>query len=193
MEDLAVLPHSSPSEHGPRLQLLLADGDAQMRSLLATCARDRVEAIAVLEAEDGVEAVQLGLQQRPQIALLDINMQKLGGIEVALALRELQPQMRLAVQTADPHTHRDVACANRPPLFDKLERDRSLGWLEVQAQSCAGGQLQPRLPQKRNLECSSCGYGIFCSTPPERCPMCQAEDAWIQAPWPFRRGVESVL
>ena len=184
MEDLAVLPHSSSREHQPGVRLLLADDDTPMRSLLASCARDMVEAIVVLEATDGAEAIQLGLQQRPQIALLDINMPRLGGIEVAITLRELQPPMRLALQTADPHSHRDRARAHRLPLFDKLELDRALSWLAVQANSiCAADEPGPRpLPlQRRSLECSACGYGICCSRAPERCPMCQAEDGWIHA------------
>jgi hypothetical protein len=38
------------------------------------------------------------------------------------------------------------------------------------------------------LECEICGYGIACATAPERCPMCQSEDAWIDRPWrPFSR------
>ena len=44
------------------------------------------------------------------------------------------------------------------------------------------------LPRKVSLECSSCGYGIARSTPPERCPMCQAVDTWAHTPWrPFSR------
>ena len=34
-------------------------------------------------------------------------------------------------------------------------------------------------PRKLNLSCAGCGYGVLRSTPPERCPMCQAENAWI--------------
>lgn len=33
--------------------------------------------------------------------------------------------------------------------------------------------------KKRSLVCTLCGYGVFRSVPPERCPMCQAENAWI--------------
>lgn len=194
MEDLAVPPYSGSREREPRIQLLLAGGDTRMRSRLVSCARDAVEAIAVLEAEDGAEAIQLGLQRRPQIALLDVAMPKVGGIEVAITLRGLQPEMRLALQTADPRAHRDLARAYRLPLFDKVELERALSWLEVQVQSCAADEPGPRLPQKRSLECSSCGYGICRARAPERCPMCQAEGGWIHAPWrPFRREVESVM
>jgi len=50
------------------------------------------------------------------------------------------------------------------------------------------------LPQNSSLECSSCRYGISCSAVPERCPMCHAEDGWIDAPWrPFGHGVEAAV
>jgi CheY-like chemotaxis protein len=186
MENLAVLSRSGSPEQHPRVQLLVADDDAAMRSLLVSCARDTVDAIAVLEAEDGAEAVRIGLRYRPQIALVDINMPKLGGIDVALKLRALEPRIRVALQTGEPDAHRARARAHRLPLFDKLELDRTLSWLEVQAQSCVDRRLRPRLPKKRTLQCCTCGYGITCRKPPERCPMCHAEDAWIHAPWSFR-------
>src|SRR5205823_8062009 len=106
MESLAVLPPLPQLETEPRLELLLADDDAALRSLVAKRARDAIEALVVLEARDGAEAVQLGLQRRPQIALLDVEMPRLGGIEVALTLRELQPRMRLALYTGDPYAYR---------------------------------------------------------------------------------------
>jgi CheY-like chemotaxis protein len=183
MKSLAAV--RQPDAHGqPRVQLLLADDDPSLRALVAARACDVVDALVVLEAEDGPEAIQIGLQRAPQLALLDVNMPRLGGIDVAIALRELRPQMRLALHTTDPHTHRERARECRLPLFDKLDLDRVFGWLELQAQS-----FEPRpLQQKRSLVCSACGYGIARSTPPARCPMCQREDTWIHSPWrPSRR------
>ena len=37
---------------------------------------------------------------------------------------------------------------------------------------------------KRDFACEACGYGVFRKAPPERCPMCQTENAWIHAPSP---------
>ena len=106
-------------------------------------------------------------------------MPRLGGIEAALTLRELRPQMRLALQSADPHAHRDRARECRLPLFDKLELERAYVWLELRAQSFIE---VPAFEEKRGLECCACGYGIARSVPPERCPMCQREDTWILSP-----------
>jgi CheY-like chemotaxis protein len=169
-------------EYDPRIRLLIADDDRAARSLLASCASDAVGEIVVLEAADGAEAVQVGLQQSPEIALLDINMPRLGGIDAAVTLRQLKPRMRVALQTGDPQTHRDRAHEHRLPLFGKLELERTLAWLEAQVAWCTVTPA-PDEPKKRSFVCGACGYGALRQTAPNRCPMCHAEHAWIEAAW----------
>lgn len=182
MEELAALSSANVEDEPRRVRLLVADDDRLERSLLAFCARETLGEIVVFEAEDGAEAVQLGLQQRPEIALLDINMPRLGGIEAAMTLRELQPRMRLALQTGDPHTYRDQALENGLPLFGKLELDHTLAWLQAQVERSVETAWEQDVPQKRSLVCAACGYGAWRATAPDRCPMCQAENAWTAAP-----------
>lgn len=185
MESLAAL-RQPPANRQPRVQLLLAGHDAGLRSLVAAGARDVVDALVVLEAADGAEAIQIGVQRTPELALLDVHMPLVGGIEAAMTLRELRPQMRVALHTADPLVHRERARACRLPLFDTFELDRVFGWLELQVRSIH----EPRATQqKRSLVCSACGYGIARSAPPDRCPMCQREGTWVHSPWrPFTAG-----
>lgn len=170
----------------PHVRLLLADDDARMRSLMTARACEVADGLVVLEASNGAEAIQIALQQGPQLALLDVNMPQLDGIEVAVTLRELRPQMRVALHSADPDAYRDRARECRLPLFDKLELDRVVRWLELQTRSL----VESRAPrQKRGLECSACGYGIARSVPPDRCPMCQRERTWIHSAWrPYAGG-----
>ncbi|HVU78637.1 MAG TPA: response regulator, partial [Gaiellaceae bacterium] len=134
------------------------------------------EGLAVLEAADGAEAVQIGLQQRPGLALLDVQMPRLGGIEAAITLRELRPELRIALSSAQPAAHRRQALELQLPLFDKLEIERSMRWLAVQARQL---RETPR-PGTFSLRCAGCGYGVARPTPPERCPMCQAENTWLR-------------
>lgn len=178
MEENAARAIADPE---PPLRLLVADDDPLARSLLASRACEIAAEIAVIEAEDGAEAVQLGLQQRPEIALLDVNMPRLGGIEAAVTLRQLQPRMLLALQTGDPLTHRERARQQRLPLFGKLELDRTLAWLRAQV-AWFVETSEPEVRHKRSLVCGACGYGILRAAPPGRCPMCQAEGAWLEAP-----------
>jgi CheY-like chemotaxis protein len=183
MAEIAALRRSGADQHKRRVQLLVADDDSLARSQLAVSVREGVGEIIVLEAADGAEAVQLGLQRQPEIALLDINMPRLGGIEAAVTLRELQPRMRLGLQTGDPLMHREQAHEHRLPLFDKLELDRTLAWLRVQLERCSEKRLEPDVPRKRSFVCSVCGYRALRAGAPDRCPMCHAESAWIGATW----------
>jgi CheY-like chemotaxis protein len=178
-------------ESEPRIRVLVADDDRRARSLLSSGARDTLREVVVLEAEDGAQAIQIGLQQRPAVALLDINMPRLGGIEAAITLRELQPRMRLALQTADPLGHRERASAHQLPLFSKLELDHTLAWLRAQVEWWTDAHPGRKPRRKLNLRCTRCGYGVLRSRPPERCPMCQTENAWIYAPPPASTTVSS--
>lgn len=172
MEELSVLTSSRGDVQSARVRLLVADDDHLERSLIALYAGDALGEITVLEAEDGAEAIQIGLQQRPEIGLLAVDMPGLGGFEAAVTLRELQPRMRLALQTGNPRAHRERAFESGLPLFGKLEVDRTLAWLRAQV---------PDRPRKRSLVCGACGYGARRAVAPDRCPMCQAENAWIDA------------
>lgn len=77
---------------------MIADDEAPMRDLL----RARLQAVwpelrIVAEAANGVEAVELGEQHRPDIAFLDIRMPGLSGIEAA---RRLYRQSHIVFATA---------------------------------------------------------------------------------------------
>jgi CheY-like chemotaxis protein len=134
MESLAVLPDLLQPGDEP-IGLLIADGDPDLRALLARSSSDAVKSLAVHEAADGPEAVQLGLQRRPQLALLDVDLPRLGGIEVSLVLRELLPGLRLALQARHPDPYADSARELSLPLFDKRDSTRALRWLERQARN----------------------------------------------------------
>lgn len=180
MEELAVLPSLTADDQPERVGLLVAGVDRLERSLLAFCARQTLGEIIVFEAEDGAEAIQLGLQQRPDIALIDVNMPRLGGIEAAMTLRDLRPRMCLAL-SGDPLVHRDRALELGLPLFGKLELARTVAWLQSQVRRRSERKSERR-PKKRNLVCGACGYGALRAADPDRCPMCQVENAWIEAP-----------
>jgi CheY-like chemotaxis protein len=173
-------------QDNPRVALLVAGDNADLRSLVAAGARRRIEGLSVFEAEDGVEALHLGLERRPQLALLDVGMSRVGGIEVALTLRALEPRMRFGVYASNPPAHRRRAREHRLPLFGERDLEHVLEWLVLHAAESGGNPVRPGRLQTIALVCSACGYGIARPTPPERCPMCQREGTWIHRPWrPF--------
>jgi CheY-like chemotaxis protein len=116
-----------------KMRILIADDEASFRSLLAMKLRESVAGVEVIEAIDGAEAVQLGLQQHPRIALLDVSMPRLGGLEAALTLRSLRPAMEIALQSGDAEEHRVRATDLGLPLFDKRDLEQPLAWIEARA------------------------------------------------------------
>ena len=124
----------SPADN---VTILVADDEPSLMSLLTERLRNSVAGADLLQAIDGAEAVRLGLQQQPGIALLDIWMPRLGGIEAALTLRSLRPAMQIALQSADAEDHRVRAADLGLLLFDKRDLEQPLAWIEARAREGA--------------------------------------------------------
>ena len=188
------LSNNAWSESVTQVRVLVAEDDQGVRAHFVALLAEANGIASTLEAEDGAEAVQMGLQLRPEIAVLDLNMPRLSGVEAAQTLRELQPSMRIALQSSDARDLRVRAGGLGLPLFDKLECERLIHWVETQARSVG---LAPRRPsqgvsalaRRRDLTCAICGYGIVSRKPPERCPMCHVDAVWTDLQsWPARKS-----
>ena len=168
----------------PRIRVLVADDDGGVRTLFATLLRETAGVASVIEAKDGAEAVKVGREQRLDVALLDLNMPNLDGVETAISLRALQPLLKIALHSSDPELLRKRADGLKLPLFDKVDFDRLLEWVERQAtDACtAGDRAVRRAPMTRKVDlcCSRCSYGIVSRTPPPRCPMCGGHATWTE-------------
>ena len=192
MEEIAALRRAGTDEHAAQVRFLVADDDRLARSRLARSVGEIAGDILVLEAEDGTEAIQLGLQRDPDIALLAVTMRRLGGIEAAVTLRELHPHMRIGLHTEDPLAHRERARELHLPLFNKLELDRTRDWLQAEVERCIERRLgESERPPRRRFVCGVCGYGAVRAGAPDRCPMCHAERTWVEARWRPPRMVVS--
>jgi len=66
-------------------KILVTDDSSTVRRLVA--ARLAADGYAVVEAEDGDEALRLAVSERPALVVLDKVMPKLDGFEVVRALR----------------------------------------------------------------------------------------------------------
>lgn len=124
---------ASDDAHGSA-SVLVADDDAPFRSLLCTLLRETSGA-SVLAAADGIEALQLGLQFRPQVVVLDLHMPRMDGVDVAITLRDMRPSIPIALQSADAHALHVRASGLGLPLFDKLDLSDLLAWAGKQIRS----------------------------------------------------------
>jgi DNA-binding NarL/FixJ family response regulator len=77
------------------MKVILADDHAMMRAGLRALLESSEGVEIVAETGDGREAVALIASHQPDIAILDISMPGLNGIEVAGVVRDSSPRTRI--------------------------------------------------------------------------------------------------
>jgi DNA-binding NarL/FixJ family response regulator len=75
--------------------LLLCDDHTLVREGLAALLRQRTDWTVVAEAADGREAVELAYRLQPDVAVLDVAMPGMSGVETAAAIGAVAPQTRI--------------------------------------------------------------------------------------------------
>ena len=81
------------------IRILLADDHTIVRESLATALRGSGDCDVVAEAGDGVSALELAHALRPDVAIIDISMPRLSGMEVVRRLSHDLPRTRILVLT----------------------------------------------------------------------------------------------
>lgn len=81
------------------IRLLLADDQALVRGALATLLDLEADMAVVAEVGRGDEVVPAALRHQPDVALLDVEMPGLDGIEATRALRKRAPQVKVLIVT----------------------------------------------------------------------------------------------
>jgi CheY-like chemotaxis protein len=106
------------------LRVVFADDDAAMRQLVGTllALADGVDVVG--QAEDGAEALELVQRLAPDVVLLDVQMPRLSGPQVAEVIRAMHPQTQVVLHTSLPTDMvRAEAARLNVPLLDKTRFD----------------------------------------------------------------------
>jgi DNA-binding NarL/FixJ family response regulator len=88
------------------IRVLLADDHVLVRQGIRQFLEDEGDVDVVAEANDGAEALSLVEQYQPDIAVLDIHMPEVTGIEATRRIKARFPQVRVLILTAyddDPY------------------------------------------------------------------------------------------
>jgi len=117
-------PGVSPNQ---KLRVLIAD-DVQVtrrstRLMLAMI--DTVEVVAI--ASDGVQAVEMTEEQRPDIVVLDINMPEMNGLEAFKQIKQIDPNTGCIIISAETETailHEAMSLGIRDYLFKPFTVDQ---------------------------------------------------------------------
>ena len=77
------------------IRVLVVDDSEPFRRVLRSILQNKLEFRTIVEASDGVEAIELAQALQPDLILLDIGLPKLNGIEAARRIRELAPRSKI--------------------------------------------------------------------------------------------------
>jgi DNA-binding NarL/FixJ family response regulator len=76
-------------------RILIADDHAIVRSGLKRVLDAKTDMEVVAEAEDGAEAVEKALKEHVDLAILDVSMPRLTGIQAATELHKREPEVKI--------------------------------------------------------------------------------------------------
>lgn len=108
--------------------ILVVDDDEDLRSELVELF-GRI-GYKVLEAGNGIEAVEIAREQRPDVVLMDVGMPQLGGVRAAEIMTLLRHTEQVVLMSGNPElvaeaaSHRGLApiVLNKPLSFDICRR-----------------------------------------------------------------------
>ncbi|HLE82977.1 MAG TPA: response regulator transcription factor [Thermoanaerobaculia bacterium] len=81
------------------IRVLVAEDQAMVLGALATLLEIEEDLAVVARARDGREALELARAELPDVVVTDIEMPRMTGLELAVALKELEPRPRVIIVT----------------------------------------------------------------------------------------------
>src|SRR5215831_5142809 len=97
-------PASRPRSEG--LSILVADDEAPARQRIIDLLRRDSQVAAIIEASDGLSAVEIIQNQRPDLVFLDVQMPELNGLEVIAEVGAERMPLTVFVTAYDQHAIR---------------------------------------------------------------------------------------
>ncbi|MFC1894234.1 response regulator [Chloroflexota bacterium] len=86
--------------HLERIRVLIADDHAVVREGTRQILEQEPDIEVVAEASDGEEAVRLAGERKPDVAIVDIAMPKVDGIEATRQIKSLYPSISILILSA---------------------------------------------------------------------------------------------
>jgi DNA-binding NarL/FixJ family response regulator len=130
----------------PPVRILIADDHAVVRFGLKTILSREEGWQVVGEASSGVETLALAIQLQPDVAVLDINMPGMSGLDALKAIRERIPATRVVILTLHYSVEwmQEIRRAGGKGFVTKSDADRDL--VAAVAAVAAGGTYFTRKP-----------------------------------------------
>ena len=102
-------------------KILLVDDEAHIRKFVGLILR-KICNPTIFEAGDGLAALALYAQEKPDLILLDVNMPNLDGLQTLERLRQIAPEANVVMLTSLTTRQTVEACA-RLGALDYIRKD----------------------------------------------------------------------
>jgi DNA-binding NarL/FixJ family response regulator len=121
------------------IRVLVADDHTIVRQGVVSLLQASGDCTIVAEASDGIEAVDKAVATQPDVAVLDIGMPRLSGLEAVRRIREEAPRVRILVLTMHEEEEYVVHIV-RAGASGYLVKDNSSAELLAAVRALARGQ-----------------------------------------------------
>lgn len=131
------------------IRVLLADDHAIVRKGIREFLEEDPAISVVAEASDGRDALRLAGEHRPDVAVLDVQMPGMTGIEVTRRIKGLLPQVRVLILTAyddDPYVFALLRAGADGYILKNADPDELVR--AVKATAAGGKVLAPDIAAK---------------------------------------------
>jgi DNA-binding NarL/FixJ family response regulator len=91
--------HPTPQTKSNLITILIADDHPIIRQAIGDLIKKEADMVVIAEAQDGEQAVQLCIEKKPQIVLMDIGMPRLNGLEATRLIKVKCPKTAILVLT----------------------------------------------------------------------------------------------
>ncbi len=107
-----------------KLRIIIADDERPAREFLKAVLREFEDTLIVGEAENGAEAVEIIKQTKPDLALLDLQMPEISGLEAVRLLRKSQMPLVAFVTAYDEYAVQAFEVNAVDYLLKPIEKSR---------------------------------------------------------------------
>ena len=168
MQTTQMMAHGTAGSSVPLLEVhtvLIADEHPVVREGLATLINSRSDMRVVAEAADGRAAVEKFLAHSPDIALLELRLPLMDGVEVVMSICEKMPAARLVIFTSckgEEDIYQSVKAGafgylpKETPLSEVVECIRAVArgtrWIPPGVAAMLGKRVADRALTARELE-----------------------------------------
>jgi DNA-binding NarL/FixJ family response regulator len=122
-----------------RVRILVADDHTIVRQGLVALLADNPRWEVIAEAGDGLAAVEKALETKPDIAIIDLSMPRLSGLEAVRRIHENLPATRILVFTVHEEVEYIIPIV-RAGASGYLVKDSAVAELERAVSALAAGQ-----------------------------------------------------